>query len=108
MFRKLDPTGGTIRQVTILVDGVAMVVDEGEPIAAVLLRTPPFTARTTAVGGAERAPYCLMGVCFDCLVEIDGETSTRSCLTRARAGMVVRRQSGRPNVLPDLLGEAGA
>jgi predicted molibdopterin-dependent oxidoreductase YjgC len=97
MFRKLDSENGEVTPVTISVDGVAMTVEEGEPIAAVLLRIPPFTSRTTPVGGAARAPYCMMGVCFECLVEIDGETSVRSCLARARSGMAVRRQIGRPD-----------
>lgn len=102
MFRKLDPDGVAIRPVTISVDGVAIAVEDGEPIAAVLLRTPPFTTRATPVSGAARAPFCMMGVCFECLVEIDGETSTRSCLARARDGMVVRRQTGRPDPMKDM------
>jgi predicted molibdopterin-dependent oxidoreductase YjgC len=97
MFRKLKADGPAGKLVTISVDGVVMNVEEGEPIAAVLLRVPPFITRTTPVSGSARAPYCMMGVCFECLVEIDGETSTRSCLARARDGMVVRRQMGGPD-----------
>lgn len=97
MFRKLKADGVAAKLVEISVDGEIMSVEEGEPIAAVLLRVPPFIARTTPVSGSARAPYCMMGVCFDCLVEVDGETSTRSCLTRARDGMVVRRQTDRPD-----------
>ncbi len=102
MFRKPDPEAGPTRSVTISVDGVVMAVEEGEPIAAVLLRVPPFTTRVSPVSGTARAPCCMMGVCFECLVEIDGETSTRSCLTRARNGMVVRRQAGRPDPMRDI------
>jgi predicted molibdopterin-dependent oxidoreductase YjgC len=102
MFRKLDPDGAAIRPVTISVDGVAVAVENGEPIAAVLLRVPPFTTRANPVSGAARAPYCMMGVCFECLVEIDGETSIRSCMTRARHGMVVRRQTGQPDAMRDI------
>lgn len=104
MYRKLDKDGAAKGQVAISVDGMMVDVEEGEPVAAVLLRTPPFTARTTPISGAARAPYCMMGACFECLVEIDGATSTRSCMKRVRDGMVVRRQSGRP----DPLREAGA
>jgi D-hydroxyproline dehydrogenase subunit gamma len=102
MFRKLDPDGAAIRPVTISVDGMAMAVEDGEPIAAILLRIPPFTTRASPVGGAARAPYCMMGVCFECLVEIDGETSVRSCMTRASNGMVVRRQAGPPDAMRDI------
>jgi D-hydroxyproline dehydrogenase subunit gamma len=99
MFRKLSSDGAKIRPVTISIDGVAMAAEEGEPIAAVLLRAPPFTTRATPISGTARAPYCMMGVCFECLVEIDGVTSARSCLTWARNGMIVRRQPGRPDPL---------
>lgn len=73
------------------------MAEEGESIAAILLRTAPFTSRATPITGAPRAPYCMMGVCFDCLVEVDGTTSTRSCLCYAREGMVVKRQLTRPD-----------
>lgn len=96
MFRKLDSSAAA-RSVTITIDDVRMIAQDGEPLAAVLLRLPPFTARTTPVSGAPRAPYCMMGVCFECLVEIDGESSTRSCLTPTRDGMVVKRQVARPD-----------
>jgi len=102
MIRKLDLDGVVMKPVTISVDDVAISAEEGEPIAAVLLRVPPFTARATPVSGAPRAPFCMMGVCFECLVEIDGETSTRSCLARARHGMSVRRQAARPDPLRNM------
>lgn len=99
MFRKLDPDGVATKPATIMVDGVATEVEDGEPVAAVLLRLTPFTTRNTPVSGAPRAPYCMMGACFECLVEIDGATSLRSCMTRARDGMVVHRQARRPDPL---------
>jgi len=99
MFQKLKAGRLSNREVTIVVDGVTFAAEDGEPLAAVLLRIPPYSARNTPVSGAVRAPYCMMGVCFDCLVEVDGETSTRSCLTRVREGLSVRRQAGRPDPL---------
>ncbi|WP_041373525.1 (2Fe-2S)-binding protein [Phenylobacterium zucineum] len=98
MFRKLQ-SKRSARSVTIMVDGQALLVEEGEPLSAILLRTPPHISRTTPIGGAARAPFCMMGVCFDCLAEVDGEVSSRTCMIRARHGMVVRRQSGRPDPL---------
>ena len=99
MFRKFSPGGATGKPVTITVDETATEVEDGEPLAAVLIRIPPFTTRATPVSGIARAPYCMMGACFECLVEIDGITSTRSCMVRVRNGMVVRRQPGRPDPL---------
>jgi thioredoxin reductase len=43
-----------------------------------------------ARSGAPRGPFCGMGVCFDCLVTVDGRPSQRACLTKAQAGMDVR------------------
>jgi predicted molibdopterin-dependent oxidoreductase YjgC len=42
--------------------------------------------------GESRGPFCLMGVCFDCLTEIDGRPTMQSCLVTVREGMVIRRQ----------------
>lgn len=93
MFRKLySPASGDA--VTIVVDGAPVEAEIGETVAAVLLRTAPFHARTTPVSGARRAPYCLMGVCFDCLAVVDGAHSTQTCQTPVRHGMRVERQQG--------------
>ena len=61
--------------------------------AAVLVAGLP-SIRDTAISGGERAPYCLMGVCFDCLAEIDGVANRQSCMVSVRPGMRIRRQSG--------------
>jgi D-hydroxyproline dehydrogenase subunit gamma len=92
MFRKLrEPGPGAV---TVLVDGIPVLAEPGESVAAVLLRTPPFRARENPAGGGSRAPYCLMGVCFDCLAEVDGVPSTRSCTVSPREGMRIARQQG--------------
>ena len=96
MFRKFDSGVAAAQRITILVDAAPVQAEAGEPLAAVLLRTAPFTARTTPISGAPRAPLCMMGVCFECLVEVDGQTSVRACVTPVREGLVVRRQTGRP------------
>lgn len=49
MFRKLSPEGVTMKSVTISIDDRPMTVEEGQSIAAVLLRIPPFTARVSPV-----------------------------------------------------------
>jgi sarcosine oxidase subunit alpha len=46
------------------------------------------------VSGAPRAPYCLMGICFDCLVTIDGIGNRQGCLVPVRAGMEIETQVG--------------
>jgi len=97
MFRKIGARPVEARSAKITIDGVGVLAEEGEPLAAILLRTGPGIARHTPVTGAPRAPYCMMGACFDCLVELDGAPSTRSCMVQVRSGMVVRRQTDRPD-----------
>ena len=42
--------------------------------------------------GVPRAPWCMMGVCFECLVEIDGAAGRQACMIEVRDGMRIRRQ----------------
>lgn len=80
--------------VTLHFEGEALTVPAGVTVAAALLLHGAAPFRTTPVSGAPRAPYCMMGVCFECLVEVDGKPSRQACLTPVRDGMVVRRQQG--------------
>jgi len=98
MFRTLDQeTGGSL---TVYVDGRPVAAATDESVAAVLLRQKAPWSRTTPVSGARRAPYCMMGVCFDCLAVVDGVSSVQTCLTPVREGMRIERQQGRPDVTP--------
>lgn len=92
MFRKLqDPA----EEITVYLDGVPVSAEKGESVAAFLVRQSHPWSRTTPVSGAKRAPYCMMGVCFECLAVVDGVSSTQTCLTLVRDGMRVERQHGR-------------
>ncbi len=78
-----------------------MLLPEGASAAAAVLLAGLPSLRTTAVGGSERAPYCMIGACFDCLAEIDGIANRQSCMIAARPGMRIRRQRGaRPPPFP--------
>ncbi|WP_099186266.1 (2Fe-2S)-binding protein [Sphingobium fuliginis] len=93
MFRKLHelaPGGAKIE-----IDGVAVPVEDGESVAAVLLRQSECWARLTTSTGVRRAPYCMMGVCFECLAEVDGVQSVQTCLKQVSDGMQVNRQLGK-------------
>jgi predicted molibdopterin-dependent oxidoreductase YjgC len=92
MFRKLHDPGP--QAVTIFIDGRPVAAELGESVAAVLLRQQEGWSRTTPVSQSPRAPYCMMGVCFECLVEIDGQGSVQSCLTPVANGMRIARQQG--------------
>ncbi|MFO0995807.1 MAG: (2Fe-2S)-binding protein [Alphaproteobacteria bacterium] len=98
MFRRLrtDPPPS----LTISVDGVPIAVRPGETVAAALLLAGQPAGRSTPVTGAARGPYCMMGVCFDCLVEIDGVGNRQACMIEAAEGMQVRRQGGARRIDP--------
>jgi predicted molibdopterin-dependent oxidoreductase YjgC len=91
MFRRIDRAARTLR---LEFDGCSLEAMEGDSVAAALLAAGVSSLRDTPVSGAPRAPYCMMGVCFDCLVEIDGVPNRQACLTRVAEGMVVTRQRG--------------
>ena len=78
MFARLPDVRG--EPVAIHVDGVAHTARAGDTVAAALLAAGIVACRTTPVGGAPRGPYCLMGVCFECLVTIDGQPNRQGCL----------------------------
>jgi predicted molibdopterin-dependent oxidoreductase YjgC len=88
-----EPSPGSAT-VTLLFEDRPISVPAGLSVAAALLLkgTGPF--RTTPVSQSPRAPYCMMGVCFECLVEVDGKPGRQACLTTVREGMVIRRQQG--------------
>jgi predicted molibdopterin-dependent oxidoreductase YjgC len=96
MFRRLDPTPGAIR---FGYEGRDIEARLGDSVAAALLAAGVVDVRATPVSGTPRAPYCMMGVCFDCLVEIDGIGNRQACLTPIADGMQVKRQRGARGVL---------
>lgn len=98
MFRKLhEPASGGL---TIEIDGVPVAAERGESVAAVLLRQTESWSRLTPVSQSKRAPYCMMGVCFDCLCEVNGVASVQTCLVPVSEGMRVARQIGKRRIAP--------
>jgi predicted molibdopterin-dependent oxidoreductase YjgC len=95
MFRKRPEPAPAKAGVPVTVEGSDIRVPEGASAAAAVLLAGFASIRETAVSGTPRAPYCLMGVCFDCLAEIDGVANRQSCLVTVKPGMAIRRQLGR-------------
>jgi hypothetical protein len=79
--------------VTVTVDGQPVVAFRGESVVAALLANGYHTTRVTP-RGAPRGLFCGMGVCFDCLVTVNGIPNSRACVTWVRDGMVIERQVG--------------
>jgi NADH dehydrogenase/NADH:ubiquinone oxidoreductase subunit G len=91
MFRRRSNASSTV---TIYIDGAALSAASGDSVAAALLAHSAQPFRSTPVGGKPRLPYCMIGNCFDCLVEIDELPNRQACLITVREGMRVRRQQG--------------
>ena len=96
MFALLpDPTEP---QLTVIVNGDAVSVPAGFTAAAAMLLHGSGATRSTVISGEGRAPYCMMGVCFECLMEINDEPNQQGCLVTVSDGMRINRQQGRREV----------
>lgn len=85
LFVPIDTPASTI---TLLVDGEPFGVPSGISVAAALIAYSDHRPlRQAAFSGSPRAPYCLMGACFECAVRIDDQPGRRACLTEVRDGM---------------------
>jgi predicted molibdopterin-dependent oxidoreductase YjgC len=90
------------RPISAATDSLIDVEFDGRPltvlgqcsVAAALLAAGVSRFRSTPVSGAPRAPYCMMGVCFECLLEIDGVPNAQACLVTVQPGMKIRSQEG--------------
>jgi len=78
--------------VTITVDGDPLSAYMGETIAGALLAAGRKAWRRT-LHGQPRGVFCGIGLCFDCLVTVNGTPNVRACVTPVAAGMVVETGS---------------
>jgi predicted molibdopterin-dependent oxidoreductase YjgC len=86
--RRIGPLA-TRQPLTVRVDGQPVPAFAGESVAAVLLALGRQTFRHTDRNHAPRGLFCGMGVCFDCLVTVDGVENVRACMTPVHEGMVI-------------------
>jgi predicted molibdopterin-dependent oxidoreductase YjgC len=97
MFRRLPDVDGATIEVTI--DGRSTRVRAGDTVAAALISVGVLASRAADVSGAPRAPYCMMGVCFECLVTVDGVGNRQGCLVPVKPGMRIDTQHGKREVV---------
>ena len=94
MFARQPDLVADREKVGIVVDGVAVAARSGDTVAAAMFAAGWSCCRTTPVTSAPRGPFCMMGVCFECLVTIDGHASQQACLVAVAPGMCVDTQHG--------------
>ncbi len=80
--------------VQVYVEGRSLMVPNGSSAAAAVLLAGLPAIRETPVSNSPRLPWCMMGVCFDCLAEIDGVPNRQACMVTVEAGMRIARQHG--------------
>ena len=81
-------------EVEFAFDGSPYRAQEGQTIAAALMERGIYSWRWTRLGDQPRGLLCGIGVCFDCLITLNGESNVRACMTRIEAGDDVRSQGG--------------
>jgi aerobic-type carbon monoxide dehydrogenase small subunit (CoxS/CutS family) len=74
---------------TFTFNGEKVSAIPGQTIAAALLQNEISAIRTTRFEGQPRSIFCGIGICFDCVVTVNGITNQRSCLIEATDGMEV-------------------
>lgn len=80
----------SIRKIEIILDGAPTMVPGDMNVAAALLAIGIITSRISPSSHKPCGAHCLMGVCFECLMEIDG-VQRQACMTEVVEGMIINR-----------------
>jgi predicted molibdopterin-dependent oxidoreductase YjgC len=78
-----------VSTVTVTFAGRPLQARAGQSVAAALTAAGVRAWRTTRRQERPRGLFCGIGVCFDCLLTIDGRPAQRACLVPVRDGMIV-------------------
>lgn len=76
-------------ETTINVDDKQIPAIVGQSVAGALEAAGVRSWRTNMVDGTPRAPFCGMGVCYECELDVEGSAETRACMTDVKPGLVV-------------------
>ncbi|MCP3690395.1 MAG: (2Fe-2S)-binding protein [Gammaproteobacteria bacterium] len=98
MFKRIELIDKPVR---FYFEDREIVAQQGDSVAAALLAAGVTRFRQTAESGDERGPFCMIGNCFDCLLEIDGVPNLQACRHSVSEDMQVRRQCGPTRLVPD-------
>ena len=93
-MKRLHENKPDTERVTITFEGEQLDVPAGETVIAAVMAAGAGYNRISSISGVHRAPYCQMGICFECLMEIDGVPNRQACMIQVSDGMVVNRQRG--------------
>ena len=97
MFRRIEQAGSG--SVTVCIENREFKVPAGISVAAAVLLCGFRKVRNTPVTDSPRLPYCMMGICFDCLMCIDGVPNLQACQVEVRDNMTIDYQQGAAELL---------
>ncbi|WP_136806972.1 (2Fe-2S)-binding protein [Desulfosediminicola flagellatus] len=83
----------TTTSIEVILDGQPTTVPAEMNLAAALLAIGKIVSKISPTSKKPCSPHCLMGVCFECLMEIDG-VQRQACMTTVTEGMVINRNLG--------------
>ena len=83
---------GDTRGIALSIDGESIAGLAGQTIAGVVLASGQLAWRHTSSEGKPRGLFCGIGICFDCIVTVNGERDVRACQRRASDGDVILTQ----------------
>ncbi len=67
-------------------DGTPLPYERGQSVGAALMSAGITSWRTTRKKGKPRGLFCGIGVCYDCLLTVDGQLNQRACVVPATSG----------------------
>lgn len=79
---------------TFHLDGRPVAYVPGQTLGAALVAEGTVSWRTTRGAGRPRGLFCGIGVCYDCLLTVEGSPNQRACQVLATEAMDVRTQEG--------------
>ncbi|RMC37278.1 (2Fe-2S)-binding protein [Paracoccus alkanivorans] len=91
MPKRIDPDTETV---TFTFEGQIIRARPGDTVASALAASGIRHLRDSAVSGEPRGIFCMMGACFDCLVEVNGQPNRQACMTPVSQDLAVSRQRG--------------
>lgn len=81
-------------RIAFTVDGTPYDAPAGQTVAAALIDHGIVAWRRTRFADRPRGVLCGIGVCFDCLITVNGQANVRACMTDVRRGDDVQTQKG--------------
>ncbi|MCG9229880.1 (2Fe-2S)-binding protein [Vibrio diabolicus] len=92
-FQRMVATERSQQTVEFFWEGKPYTAHVGDTIAAALLAAGVDHTRESPQSGAPRAPFCMMGSCFECRVQVNGEHNVQACMNVIEDGMTICRQT---------------